>query len=360
MIVFFVVNDSRLAGSDEDLVAGLEALVGNDREVLAAMLPYLAEIDRRAIWASEGYSSMHTWCVKRFHMSDDQAYKRIRAARAAQCFPVIVERVARGELHLSAICVLAAHLTLENHREVLGRATHKSKREIEELAAELSPKPDVPSRIRALPQTEALLPVSSSLRSESTATEPESALAPGPVPTPAKVAPLSPGRYKLTVTLDREAHDDLRELQALLSHSVPSGDPAEILKRGLKELLDKARRERAAATRKPREAGPPKANTRAIPAAVTRAVWERDRSSCAFVSGHGHRCAETRLLQLHHVKPFARGGEATIENIELRCAAHNQHEAARDYGRAFMAAKRSSARHQGVAAPESLPRFAPS
>jgi hypothetical protein len=59
--------------------------------------------------------------------------------------------VARGELHLSGVHQLAGHLTDENHEEVLRRAKHRSMREIEGLIAEISPKPDVPSAIQALP-----------------------------------------------------------------------------------------------------------------------------------------------------------------------------------------------------------------
>ena len=34
----------------------------------------------------------------------------------------------------------------------------------------------------------------------------------------------------------------------------------------------------------------------------------------------GPRC---RVLEYHHRHPFAAGGKATLENIELRCRAHN-------------------------------------
>jgi len=36
------------------------------------------------------------------------------------------------------------------------------------------------------------------------------------------------------------------------------------------------------------------------------------------------------------------GGLPTLENIELRCAAHNQYQADRDFGRAFMDARRGN------------------
>ena len=53
-----------------------------------------------------------------------------------------------GRLHLSGIVELAPHLTDENCGELLARATHKTKREILELVAEIAPNPDVPPVMR--------------------------------------------------------------------------------------------------------------------------------------------------------------------------------------------------------------------
>ena len=44
------------------------------------------------------------------------------------------------------------------------------------------------------------------------------------------------------------------------------------------------------------------------------------------------RCSERGFLEFHHVLPYAAGGEATIENVELRCRAHNAHEAELFFG----------------------------
>ena len=60
---------------------------------------------------------------------------------------------------MTGVYQLASHLTEENHREVLRRARHRSMREIEKLIAEISPKPDVPSSIRALPSRRASMPL---------------------------------------------------------------------------------------------------------------------------------------------------------------------------------------------------------
>ena len=99
------------------------------------------------------------------------------------------------------------------------------------------------------------------------------------------------------------------------------------------------------ATAKPRPARAARAvRSRTIPAAVRRAVWARDAGQCTFTSTEGRRCATRRALEFDHVVPFARGGEATLAGLRLRCRAHNQFEAERTFGEAFMRGKRERAR----------------
>ena len=77
-------------------------------------------------------------------------------------------------------------------------------------------------------------------------------------------------------------------------------------------------------------------NSRHVPAAVRSAVWLRDEARGTFVDARGVRCRATAALQLHHERPFARGGPATPENIRLRCRAHNELAAEQDFRRDFM------------------------
>jgi len=75
-------------------------------------------------------------------------------------------------------------------------------------------------------------------------------------------------------------------------------------------------------------------HSRHIPAEVRRTVWARDSGRCRFEGPHG-RCRETGFLEFHHVVPYAAGGATTADNLELRCAAHNRHEAEQYFGQAF-------------------------
>jgi len=166
---------------------------------------------------------------------------------------------------------------------------------------------------------------------------------PPPVPR-ANVAPLSPGRFALQVTVSQATHDKLRHAQALLGHQIPSGDMAQVIDRALDALIAQVEKQKLAATSRPR-ATPPcsKPGSRHVPAHVKRAVRQRDRDQCAFVGASGRRCDARARLEFHHVRDFARGGEATVEGIELRCRAHNQHDAERSLGMEFMRRKRLAA-----------------
>src|SRR5690606_27918763 len=119
----------------------------------------------------------------------------------------------------------------------------------------------------------------------------------------------------------------LQRAQALMRHRVPDGDLAALVTAGLGLLVTQLEKAKAAATERPRGGADRCApRSRTIPAAVRRAVWARDKGRCAFVGTQG-RCTETGFLEFHHVRPFAAGGQAVVENIELRCRAHNQYEA---------------------------------
>jgi hypothetical protein len=99
---------------------------------------------------------------------------------------------------------------------------------------------------------------------------------------------VAPERYALQVTIGQRTHDKLRHAQALLGHSVPSGEVAEVFDRALDALIVR--------------------------------------------------------LEFDHVEPVARGGRATVAGIRLRCRAHNQYAAECAFGAGFMSRKREAAR----------------
>jgi 5-methylcytosine-specific restriction endonuclease McrA len=127
--------------------------------------------------------------------------------------------------------------------------------------------------------------------------------------------------------MSREAHDKLRQAQDLMRHRFPTGDIAAIVDRALTLLLTELRRTKCGEARRPRAASP-HSKGRHVPASVRREVWKRDGGRCAFVGAAG-RCTERGFLEYHHVVPYADGGGTSVDNLQLRCRAHNGYEAER-------------------------------
>src|SRR6266571_223514 len=135
---------------DRALLRDLAALVAQDRATTARLLAHIAECDARRLYLPAAYPSMYAYCVHELRLSEDAAYKRIRAARTARQFPAIFDAVTEARLHLSGVVLLAPHLTPENADELLAAAANRSKAEIEHLLAQRFPRPDLPTRLEAL------------------------------------------------------------------------------------------------------------------------------------------------------------------------------------------------------------------
>jgi hypothetical protein len=308
--------------TDSQLLIELNRIAASEKQSTAQLVAHLAELDARQLHVKLGFSSLFTYGCEALHLSEHETYNRIEAARLARRFPVILELLGEGLVNLTTLRLLAPHLTVENHQELLSAASHKTKHQVQELVAAVAPRPDVPSSVRKLP-----------VRREPSAPPPLLVAAeaapplPASIPRRAVVAPLAPDRYQMTFTVSKETRDKLRRLQDLLRHSIPTGDPAQIFDRALTVLLAEETRKKCSTTSKPRKSHGVAPHSRHIPAEVNRGAHARDDGSCAFVGKGGRRCGERAFIQRHHVKPYGALGEATLANIELRCRRHNQYEA---------------------------------
>jgi hypothetical protein len=246
--------------------------------------------------------------------------------------------MASGAIPLTAVRILAPHLTAENHEAVLARATGCGRRQIDALAAELAPRLDVVSSVRKLPTpppvpSAAATPLELPSAGEASTPAPPALTATRPI-----VQASAPERYRVQFTIDEETHDMLRRAQDLLRREIPSGDPAVIFHRALVLLLERVERDKLGRTARPRPApvirpGADKPyRSRHMPNAVKRETWNRDGGRCTFVAPGGTRCTETVFLEFHHLRAFANGGSTSTENIALRCRRHNQYEGELEFG----------------------------
>jgi hypothetical protein len=328
--------------------------------VEADLVRHIGEVDVRRLFAREAFPSMFVYCTGALHLSEAEAYLRITVARAARKHGVLLEMLRDGRLHLRGIAMLAPLLTEENRDSLLRRASHLSKREMEGLVAELSPRPDIVSGIRTVPERRDVRSADSAQTEIGRSSHDElcpdrvdasgietgsNALAVPRLRTPADhctpparsdTEALSPGRYRVQFTASAEFRDKLERLRALMRSEIPDGDLAAVIERAVTEKLERLEARRLAKTAAPRKTLRD-TNTsqvsRHIPAAVRRAVVQRDACRCRFVDVQGRRCSERHRLELHHRHPYAMGGDHSPGNISLLCAAHNRLMAEHDYGR---------------------------
>jgi hypothetical protein len=341
---------------DDELLRRLGELLRQSRRLEHELVAHIAEVDSRKLYAREASSSMFAYCTDVLHLSEAEAYLRIAAARASREHPILLNMLADGRLHLTGIGKLAPYITEGNRDALLARATHRSKRQIEELIADLFPCTDAPAVMRKLPEPRVLATPAAVCRLsglelrpdavEATATpatppaasrvaaaevRPDAVEAPAPAPVaPAVVQPLAPGRYK-----------------------VRDGDLAAIIEVAVTEKLERLEARRFAKTKTAGKELPEAeiaTSSRYIPAAIRRAVSERDEHRCRYVDGQGRRCPERGRLEYHHRYPYGLGGDRSLRNICLMCRTHNAYLAEQDYGRdAMIRHQRSGKSLRGLA-----------
>lgn len=386
--------------SDDDLIEGLRALVGAHRRTTAEIVAHLAEMDARRLYAEKGYSSLFAYCVQELSFSEDEACRRIEAARLMRRFPVIHGLLERGTLSLTVLGLLKPHLTDENHEKLLAGVSGANVRRAKEWLARRFPQPDVASTIRKLPERNApapstmisiqghtstqmrgsnrdadgsAAPVGDELPDDTNATDapalglhlphdaklaqssesgspPAStritqgrAGAPPQQQRAVRIEPLSRDRFVVRLTADRSLKDKLELARDLMLHRNPSGDLAVVIERGLDLLIAEIEKTKFGQSARPQKKH---RNSRRghVGAATRREVTARDGIQCSFVAPDGQRCESRAFLEFDHMKPVGCGGGSETDNVRILCRAHNLLAARQVYGAAYVNDAASKAR----------------
>ncbi|MBY0371194.1 HNH endonuclease [bacterium] len=252
----------------KELLEGVKSWVKKEKEATLAVLEFLSEINRRAIWQEEGYSSLKDFCVRFLGYSEGEAGRRIHAANCVEEVPEIKPFIQESRLSLSAVSLIAPHISSENAPKMLPLVEGKPTSEISMVLFEHF---DVP-----LPKEGLKLPY------------------------------------------DAELEELLKEAEGLLSEK----DKLVLVKQGLKSLIKQKRACWDEPKRKVKTS--PKKHTRYIPLATRREVKRQSDGCCEFRSASGVRCNQTAHLQFDHVRAWAHGGSSReIGNIRLLCKVHN-------------------------------------
>lgn len=296
--------------SDSELLEGATSCYGEERLWAARVVAHLVEIERRNLHAKAAYSSLFDFCRRGLGMSDGVAWRRVNAANLVKRFPVILDRLQKGEMHMSGLELLGKHLQEENHAELLEACARKSVRQMREVLAARFPRPDVPDRIAAVPSAE--------VRSRDV------------------MEPLSQERYRIELTAGKELCTKLERARALMRHRHPTGEIAPILDKALDLLIAQLEKQRLGATarstkKKDGDAKPTRPGY--VPRAVRREVYARDGDQCTYRSADGRRCEERGFIELDHDESRALGGSDDAHNVRLLCRTHNQLHAENVFGR---------------------------
>ncbi len=245
----------RLLGlGNSELLARLSALVKQGNALTARLLAHLVELEERLLHLERGFSSLFSYCVEALGMSEGAAGRRVTAARVCRRFPEAFQHIARGDLHLCALCALAPHLTAENASDFFAACRGKSRRQIEELLAARFPRPDVREQIRRLPARAQVPSLAPQTRAPSPTVEASAALTQQPTivlgipaisanppaapiattapnrPRTREIEPLAADRFGVHFTADTELRELIERARALASHRIPNGDLASLMK----------------------------------------------------------------------------------------------------------------------------------
>ena len=278
----------RLVGlGNSELLAKLSELARQSNDLTAQLLAHLVELEQRMLHLELGFSSLFAYCVEALGMSEGTAGRRVTAARVCRRFPEAFERIARGELHLCALCALAPHLNEANAAELFEACIGKTRRHIEQLLAARFPRPDVREQIRRMP-TPAQMRVDATSQAFLAPREldapgearsggkpnwgeddPETAgvavnsappsvqdraLDARPRPRARELEPLSAERFGVHFTADAELRELIERARALASHRIPNGDLAGLMKLVVARFVEQEEKRRFGIGRRPRRA----------------------------------------------------------------------------------------------------------
>lgn len=212
------MNESIRKLTDVDLLARVQTISLESNRLLGELIVLLMEVEERRLHLRKAAPSLFEFCRKQLRMSEGEAYRRINAVKLVRRFPKLLDHIARGAVHLSALVQLRDHFTEENVDELVAAAKGRNKLQIAELVARLAPRPDVPAKLRKLPQHD----------KGSRVTKASQPL----------LDPLSEARYRLQVTGDCSFRDKLLRARDLMMRTNPSGDLAVVVERALDELIE--------------------------------------------------------------------------------------------------------------------------
>jgi 5-methylcytosine-specific restriction endonuclease McrA len=333
--------------SNNDLLNSLNKLVKQEHNLTCEILLHIIEVENRGIHRELGYSSLFVYCTDGLGYSEASAQRRICAARAIRKCPDAYDHLRDGRVNLSTLAIAWKHIS----PELLETISGKSQKQVFEIVSGIEPKLRHPDQTRpviveqpAQQPAGACLSGSSGLAPAVPESSPElgenhhrsggKKLAAVNESTP-EVKLETVKAHQVNCVIDDEVMQLVTRCKKLLSGKYPTGmDYNTLILELAKTWLEKHDPAIRAAKREKRISNPRRVKkdagetSRYISPATRDKVYTRDKGRCTYVGSNGKRCNATWDLEIHHDDmPYAHGGDHSLTNLRLLCAAHNKHEA---------------------------------
>jgi len=280
--------DSIRTLSDVEVVMRVEHAAEVSRLGIVELVVSLAELERRGLHLRNGYSSLYKFCIRALKMSEDQAYRHANAVKLARKYPVILEMLEDGRIHLASLAMIRRYLLLGNEW-LIEAVAGLSKREVQKLLALFFPKEIV-----------------------------------GPAQT---VTPLTDEMAELKVVMRMTGSESLEECAEMMAHQYPEKTLGVVIEQGANLLKAQLKAARGLSPHTPAQRRPRAANKNHVTRAKRGDAFEAAGHRCTYQSAAGVRCDERAMLEVDHIEPRARGGSSDASNLRILCQAHNQWQA---------------------------------
>lgn len=287
--------------TNEEIENRLGQLIKDERGFTCEILHLIREADARKLYLERSFSNIYEWLVRRYGYSHTAAHRRIQTARLMNAIPELEESLKVGAMSLSNAARLQSVMRREERRTKIKISTDRKKNLFNELLGKTES------------EAEAIL---SEAFPESAAMK-------------AHVRSLNELESRLSLVLEKEALEALKRVQELLSHILPGANMAEIVSYLAEDYIER---------KDPLEkkSGPDKRRVN-----LREEVIRRAEGRCEFSDPvSGQICGSRHQIEVDHRLPKALGGSDDLKNLRCLCRAHNQYEAERILGEAFMERKR--------------------
>ena len=281
--------------NDDNLDRVMRDTAARERAVTLELLKLLAECERRHLFSKFACSILHAYCVQELKMSDGDAGRKVSAARLLREMPAIEEKVMSGSMPITSVAQVAVFFKREAKSGVIYEASEKF--ELVESLEDLSTR-----------KIESIL-ISKASQPEIHLRETQRAVA--------------KDRTEIKIFVEDVTLGHLGKLKSLWSNATADASLSEVIKRMASECVK--REERPIRSSRAPALEPTKAS-------ISRDIRQRDEGKCTYIDKHGRRCGSEHFLEEDHILPKAIGGEYSVENIRLRCRAHNQRHAIDSFG----------------------------